>query len=395
MILARSLKGNLRAVARSAVIAAAVAVSAFVVCHFVLDPHEPVRSNSVAVATDAPRIVFSEFGANADTVWAASADNPSRRTAIATIEHAPEYGIFLSLSPDGRRIAYSVLPPNGGPGSIDAPAELWAMNADGSDRRRLTGNADLPITPVWSPDSGSLVIRRSAPAENSAGSFQLLRVGLSGGETLLVNAEVGVFPVGFSADAAIFYFVRLSPAGTDLGSVPSGGGQATAVARLSDGFARDWHLSADATRLAYLAPASDGVNSFYSARVLDLAKGAGSVLRAAVTGGSGGDFNPIWHPNGRELTVGRLGSTGQPAGAFQVAAAGTNGTRALSPPAKGFDVPLSWSPDGGYLAVRSFEGESAASPGRSWVVLTDGKGERHRLSTVSDIEIAGWIDGGG
>jgi hypothetical protein len=86
---------------------------------------------------------------------------------------------------------------------------------------------------------------------------------------------------------------------------------------------------------------------------------------------------------------------GRPSAALQVAATGTGTLRALSSPAEGFDVPLSWSPDGNYLAVRSFEGDSTASPGRSWVMVTDGQGERHKLSAVSDIEIAGWVDGGG
>lgn len=377
--------------ARSAGAAAVLAVSAFLLWHFAFDSREaPARS--VAVATDAPQIVFSEFGPNADTIWAASAENPARRTAIAVVEHAPEYGIFPSLSPDGRRLAYTVLPP-GTAGDIDAPAELWVMNADGSDRRFLAADADLPVTPVWSPDSASLVIRRSAPARNAAGSFRLVRVGLLGDETLLAQADAGLFPVGFSADGGVFYFVRLSPTGTDLESVASGGGAATMVAHLSDGFARDWRLSPDGARLAYLGPATDGVTSFYRAVVLDLAGGA-AMMKAAALGGGKGDFSPVWHPSGQTLTVGRVGEAGRPAAALQIAVAGAGGAQALAAPAKGFDVPLAWSPDGGYLAVRSFEGESASSPGRSWVVLTDKSGGRQKLSSVSDIEIAGWIDGG-
>lgn len=376
--------------ARSAGAAAVIAVSAFLLWHFAFDSRE-APTQSIAVATGAPQIVFSEFGPNTDTIWAASADNPSHRTAIAVVEHAPEYGIFPSLSPDGRRIAYTVLPP-GGAADIDAPAELWVINADGSDRRLLAADADLPVTPVWSPDSGSLVIRRSAPAHNAAGSFRLLRIGLFGGETLLAQADAALFPVGFSADGAVFYFVRLSPNGTDLGSVASGGGAATAVAHLSDGFARDWRLSPDGTRLAYLAPTSDGVTSFYGAVVLDLAGGASMMKAAAI--GSKGNFSPVWHPSGQKLTVGRVGEAGRPAGALQIAVAAAGGAQALAAPARGFDVPLAWSPDGGYLAVRSFEGGSPASPGRSWVMLTDGSGERQKLSSVSDVEIAGWIDGG-
>jgi hypothetical protein len=137
----------------------------------------------------------------------------------------------------------------------------------------------------------------------------------------------------------------------------------------------------------------------YSATVLDLGGGdsAAPVLRAASAAaaqGNADEFNPIWNPNGRDLTVGRLASGSAGAPALQMAAAGVGAERSLAAPPRGFDVPLVWSADGGYLAVRFFEGSSVTNPGRSWVMVVGGS-KRQTVAATSDIEVLGWRDGGG
>jgi len=398
MILTRSLTRIVHRAARLVALAAVVAVLAAGLWHFALGGlmSGDDSSGSVARATGSPQLIYSEFSQNSDTIWTAAADNLSQRRAIATVGHAPEYGIFPSLSPDGHRIAYTVLPPDGGQADIAAPAEVWVMDGNGAGRRRLAVDADLPVTPVWAPDSSSLVFRRSVPRENAAGSFQLVRITLAGVETVLVDAGVGLFPVGFSPDGATFYYVQLSADGTDLGRVAATGGPAAPVAHLSDDFARDWHLSPDGTRLAFLAPRYTDDRVSYSATVLDLGgDNAAPVLRAASAMLSDADeFNPIWNPNGRDLTVGRLTSGSAGAPALQMAAAGVEAERSLAAPPRGFDAPLAWSADGGYLAVRFFEGSSVTNPGRSWVMVVGGS-KRQTVAATSDIEVLGWRDGGG
>lgn len=53
-------------------------------------------------------------------------------------------------SPDGSRIAFSASPTDGG------TYELYVMNADGTNRIRLTNNFDTDSYPVWSPDGNSI-----------------------------------------------------------------------------------------------------------------------------------------------------------------------------------------------------------------------------------------------
>ena len=350
--------------------------------------------NGAAKAGGAPLLIYSEFGRNTDTIWAAQADDPSRRSRLAAIDHAPEYGVVASLSPDGDHIAYTVLPANGA-SAIDAPAEVWLMDRDGRNRKRLAADADLPVAPVWSPDASAVVFRRSDNNE-SAGHFQLVQVTTLGVRRTLVDTMAGVMPVGFAPNGSL-YFVSLSTSGTDLGVVYPSGGVMSNVAHLSDDFARDWHLSPDGTRLAYLAPRQNGSGVSYGAVVLDIGTGGANQLRASAAPNRGADeFNPIWRPDGAGITIGRL-TLNATAGAPVLALAATGGptVNSMAAPPRGFDVPLAWSGDAGYLAVRFFEGSSVTNPGRSWVTVVGADGQRQTVSPNSDVEVMGWVDSGG
>ena len=350
--------------------------------------------NGAASAEGSPLLIYSEFGRDSDTIWSAPADDPTRRTRLAAIDHAPEYGAVASLSPDGKRIAYTVLSASGA-AAIDAPAEVWLMDRDGRNRKRLAVDADLPVAPVWSPDGSSVVFRRSDNSDSS-GHFQLVRVTTARAETTLLDTTDGVFPAGFTPGGSL-YFVRLSTAGTDLGVVYAAGGVMSNVAHLSDDFARDWHLSPDGTRLAYLAPRESATTAFYGAVVLDLDPAAvtNQFKAAAVPSNQGDEFNPIWRPDGT-VTIGRLASnSGEGAPALQMALNNGATTNARPAPPRGFDVPLVWSSDAGYLAVRFFEGSTVTNPGRSWVTVVGADGKRQTVSPNSDVEVMGWVDSGG
>ena len=343
---------------------------------------EPATAGREALPeSDAPLIVYTEFAADADALWAADPDDPETRTQLALVPHATNYGIVASLSPDGTRVAYTILPPGTAAPAPDAPAQLWVLDLATGDALLLADGVDLPVAPVWSPDGEAVVVRRSAWSEDAGGEFALLRVALDGATSTLVTSAAGLFPVDFSPDGSALYFTSLSETGTDLGRVVIANGKAEQVEHLSDGFARDWQLSPDGTQLAYLAEAG-GAGIAFEARVLDLDGGAAeaAIARAPVE-----QFSPIWDPGG-VLTVGRLGGDG--------AAARIAGGAASSLPkaGAGFDVPLSWSPDGSHLALRAFEGASLSDPGISHVVVMTQDGARRQLSDVSDVTVLGWLE---
>ncbi|MDX6488265.1 MAG: TolB protein [Gaiellaceae bacterium] len=74
-------------------------------------------------------------------------------------------------SPDGRKIAYQ-----GGTSYFDETTEIWAMNADGSGRTRLTKNDgfcpykcpnnETHIQPAWAPDGTKIAYTRNIPSKN-------------------------------------------------------------------------------------------------------------------------------------------------------------------------------------------------------------------------------------
>jgi Tol biopolymer transport system component len=327
-------------------------------------------------------VVYSEFGEESDTIWAANPDSPGERRQLASVPHAFGYGIGPSLSPDGRYVAYVALTPGLRDASNQSPAQLWLLETLGGAPRLLAEGVDLLGTPVWARDGASVVVRRVQWREDGVTSG-LLRVDLTGHLTPLVSSEGALFPIDFSPDGAWLYYATMSNAGSDLSRVPATGVASVPLAHLSDGVSRDWRLSPDGASLAYLGQAPEGATTAYVAQVLDLATGQISTPEPDATVAQ---FTGAWAPDG-ELTLGQLkDGEGQPLRLKNTAVAGV-----LQPPSRGFDVPIDWSPDGAHLAVRSFEGTSPDEPGRSFVDMVGTDGEREQLSSSSDVVIAGWL----
>ena len=56
----------------------------------------------------------------------------------------------------------------------------------------------------------------------------------------------------------------------------------------------------------------------------------------------------------------------------------------------GFDVPLGWSVDGTYLAVRHFSGTGSRDPGDETLVILGGASTRVEITATSDLLFLGW-----
>jgi hypothetical protein len=167
------------------------------------------------------------------------------------------------------------------------------------------------------------------------------------------------------------------------------------LVQASDQWARDWHLSPDGTRVVFIAgqPTDDRIAS--RAFVAQLVEGAKPqpLSDFSDTLDAGDHFNPVWHPDGQRIAVGRTPVDG-PSAAALVSLTGGKLEEATPGPDQGFDVPMGWSPAGDYLAVRSFEGRSAVAPGREHLVIIElGKG-RQTVADKGMLDFIGWLPSG-
>lgn len=101
-------------------------------------------------------------------------------------------------------------------------------------------------------------------------------------------------------------------------------------------------------------------------------------------------FSPAWLPDSSAVAIGRLPVEGQSAGAVIVDVAEGQLSQ-LPPPEKGFDSPRSWSPDGKYLAVRSFSGTSVANHGSSQLVMVSRASGGRFVVASGEVEVIGWV----
>lgn len=395
----------LAAAAKPVIVTSAIAVSgggAYLAYDNITTPNPTAFQR---LQTAGQRLLVSEYGTHEDTIVALDpADVAGSRAVIATIEHAPEYGIQAALSPAGDAIAYTGLPADTPRPNPAAPAVAGIVAVDGTTTI-LADDVDLLIAPVWVQDGSAIVVRKNTPCEtagldcevNPGGLFELVRLGLDGSRnTVTTWQSASAFPIGVS-QAGVLYFATLNGGGTDLYSVNLDGSNERLIAHLSDQVARDWRLSPDEAAIAYSA-AESGPQPAVVARVCDLETGAISDLISAddmsagppSTGVVRGEFNPAWQPDG-DLTVAALNLDGGSSALSINALGNASGARAEAVRNDAIDLPLAWSPDGETLVVRSVEGETPYEAGVSRVeVLHDG--EREPVSDSSDVTIVGWTE---
>ena len=257
------------------------------------------------------------FSADIEDVWTMNADgsNVRRVTSSARREFDP------SWSPDGRWIAYRDQTGD------DATTEIFVIRADGTKRRALTRNAVGDWGPDWSPDGGSI-------AFNSG------------------RGSVGFGLIGIIAE-------------------PDG----SVLRRIEDPFVEypDW--SPDGSRIVFMSmePGATGSNPDYDIFVMD-ADGSG-VRR--LTDAPGQDGWPAWSPDGTRIVFSSArddcsissapdcrttGDAGPWLDVWIMDADGSNERRVTSE----FGQFFTWSPDGEVILATGMDG--------LYVIRPDGSG---------------------
>ncbi len=259
----------------------------------------------------------------------------------------------FAVSPDGRAIAYSALRPDKG-------ADLWLIDADGHNRRRL---ADCPQAdcgaPAWAPDAAWLVFERRPLVATSAGPTP------GSPRLYLVDLMAGTVQPLFKDEA-------------QLGSGP--------------------HWSPDGRWLAFVDPLLGAVALY------DRTAGGLTYIPSALA--QLGD----WAPDGRELVFTQLVASPQAEGE----AGGRPGAETGEPDAPFFthlfrsdlsaaapvdlsgageveDTSPAWSPDGAWLAFgrRQLASGERTRAQQLWLMRPDGSAA-HALTSAPDINHGGF-----
>ena len=383
------------------------------------------------------RFLYSEFGVDEDLIWSIDPADPSDRVQLAVVPHGAGWGIKPALAPDGKKIAYNAMPDDGVRPGTDAEARI--LDLESGETSVVAEGVDLRTVPRWSPDGGLLFLRR-----NVGEDVTVILVDLREPEdeeeseeekpppirTVLRQHESDVqtyTPLGFDPDEAILYFTQLQ-GGTELGSflgryTPATGEavatataivEATATASagtpaptpsppptppaltgdvflfLSDQIARDLALSPDASRVAFLVQNLVAGRFLFQVQIADIKAKQVSPLDIVEGLAAGDQLSPIWHPDGDKVSFGQLPSGADPGRVAIVSLSGGEPIF-LPPPEQGFDQPLSWSPDGKFLAVSSFPGASLGNPGLPRLVFVSPAGQRPAAPEGAEFEPVGWV----
>jgi Tol biopolymer transport system component/uncharacterized protein YjdB len=198
----------------------------------------------------------------------------------------PGYDGDPAWSPVADRIAYRRIEPGTGRGDV------WVMNADGSQKVKLTG--DLAATqsagaPAWSADGSRIAfITTSYGQNNSSSTLWIMNADGSNKRSLVVNSTAGDRDPTWSADGSRIAFIRSYRDDTDITVVDVNTGDLARMALPGQQEAPAW--SPDGRHIAYwrhVGPTADA--AIYTVR----ADGTNVRLHTRLPAWAGG-YDPAW-----------------------------------------------------------------------------------------------------
>jgi TolB protein len=211
-------------------------------------------------------------------------------------------------SPDGTRIAYS--------GSGEArdedqdELEIYVMNADGSEKRRLTNDHVLDATPAWSPDGTRIAFAHMTGVGKPNADGVIVVMDAEGNGRVEItrhpDAPDTVFDShpAWSPDGRLIAFTRVTytpsafePQVAVYTVDPSGGGERLLI---EDAFEASW--SPDGTRIVFTSiKDGNGETCFHECSPsgeIYVARADGTELKRLTTS-EADDRSPAWSPDGR------------------------------------------------------------------------------------------------
>jgi serine/threonine-protein kinase len=204
----------------------------------------------------------------------------SRNGTEQVLAAPPHSYRFPRLSPDGRRVAVSI---------IEQESQTWLYDLSRETLSRFTFEGSQNYNPVWTPDG-----KRVAFESNNSGPLNIfwqLADGSGGLERLTTSPYINA-PVSWSHDGQLLTF----------GEINTTTGQNIWILRMNDRKALPFHrtgsneneprFSPDGHWLAYISDESGRLEVYVQPY-----PGPGGKWQISTQGGT----EPVWNPNGREL----------------------------------------------------------------------------------------------
>jgi TolB protein len=320
-----------------------------------------------AFHTGHPRVLFMSVG-DVSQLYEVETDGLSARQ-LTHLEDGSSLWDY-AVSPDGIQVAFGLVRP-------DASAvDLWLMNADGSDARRLLACDESQCSgATWSPDGRRLVYERRE-LNVQLGSVV---VGPGPSRVWLLDLSSGQTRPLFQDSQMLGYAPRWSPDGSRLGYFDPQGG--VRIVDLDTGNSQlipnqlgemgAWSPDGQILVLVDMSFAGESYRS-YLIRA-DLAKGATHNLSGGETEAS--DSAPAWSPTGEWVAFGRKAlADGTPTPGQQLWLMRPDGSEAhpLVTDPQAHLGGIAWSPDGRAIAYLRFQLMQADARPQIWFVSLDG-----------------------
>jgi dipeptidyl aminopeptidase/acylaminoacyl peptidase len=187
-----------------------------------------------------------------------------------------------AFSPDGSRIAFT--------SDRTGNADIFVMNADGSDVTQVTSNPAPDADPAFSADGS-----RIAFTSDRDGNRDLYVIGVNGsGETRMTSSPANEEDPAFSADGSRLAFVSDRDGNREIYLAAADGSD---PARLTADPAADYqpNFSPDGSRIAFTSTRADGLAHIH-------AMGAdGSAPTPLSSGDTSSDEDPSFSPDGTQV----------------------------------------------------------------------------------------------
>jgi Tol biopolymer transport system component len=261
-------------------------------------------SSSIAPSEAAPEVIaFVSDRSGSLEIWTMNVDGTDLRQI--TDGQAKEL-VHPDWSPDGQRIAFASNSMGGDNAGGDM--EIWTINTDGTDLRQLTNNVGIrDAAPDWSPDGARIAFSsRRTDGDAADEDLDIWTMNRDGQDARrLTDNDYDDDTPDWSSDGRQIVWETNPGDGHDIYRMNAdGSAQVEVVAGPGDNYWPMW--SPDDDSIAYRSNKSRGGDDY---DIYTVTPQGDSIARLTSDGAD--NHRPSWSPDGRQLTFDKATGTGR------------------------------------------------------------------------------------